>query len=308
MEKRLKERLEELAENPVQWGCQLAPFTSFGIGGPADALVQVESGEELSSLLDFFVDNALAWRFIGRGSNLLVSDSGFSGVVLLFGKALSQIELLSDAESADIRIRVGAGCSLARLLNWCADSSYSGLEFAAGIPGSLGGAVAMNGGARGGEIADIIDSLSVLSHHSGAEHLERSELDFRYRVWENQGSGEKKRIVLSADICLKPGNKEDIQKECREYLAQRKVKQPKGTRNAGSFFKNPEGDSAGRLIEASGLKGKSCGGAMVSPVHANFLVNTGKATANDVYKLMDIVIRQVKKDSGVQLFPEVHFL
>ena len=166
----------------------------------------------------------------------------------------------------------------------------------------------MNGGARGGEIADVIDSIRVVSHHSGAEHLERSELDFRYRVWRNQGSGEKKRIVLSADMRLKPGNKEDIQKECREYLEQRKVKQPKGTRNAGSFFKNPEGDSAGRLIEASGLKGKSCGGAMVSPVHANFLVNTGKATANDVYKLMDTVIRQVKKDSGVQLFPEVHFL
>jgi UDP-N-acetylmuramate dehydrogenase len=308
MEKRLKEGLEELAENPVQWGCQLAPFTSFGIGGPADALVQVESGEELNNLLNFFVDNSLAWQFIGRGSNLLVSDSGFSGVVLLFGKALSQIEILSDAKSVDIRVRVGAGCSLARLLNWCTDNSYSGLEFAVGIPGSLGGAVVMNGGAWGGEIADIIDSISVLSYHSGAEHLERSELDFRYRVWGNQGTGEKKRIVLSADICLKPGKKEDIQRECREYLAQRKVKQPKGTRNAGSFFKNPEGDSAGRLIEASGLKGKSCGGAMVSPVHANFLVNTGEATAKDVYKLMDIVIRQVKKDSGVHLFPEVHFL
>jgi len=308
MEKRLKERLEELAENPVQWGCRLAPFTSFGIGGPADALVQVESGEELSNLLEFFMDNSIAWRFIGRGSNLLVADSGFSGVVLLFGKTLSQIELLSDPEAVDIRVRVGAGCSLAKLLNWCTENSYSGLEFAAGIPGSLGGAVVMNAGAWGGEMADILSSIKVLSLHSGVEHLARKKLDFRYRLWGNQGSGERKRIVLSADICLKPGNKEAIQKECREYLTQRKLKQPRVTKNGGSFFKNPEGDSAGRLIEASGLKGTRRGGAMVSPVHANFLVNTGNATANDVCKLMDIVIRQVKKDSGVQLFPEVHFL
>ena len=308
MEKRLKERLEELAENPVQWECRLAPFTSFGIGGPADALVQVESGEELSKLLEFFMENSIAWRCIGRGSNLLVADSGFSGVVLLFGKTLSQIELLSDPEAVDIRVRVGAGCSLAKLLNWCTENSYSGLEFAAGIPGSLGGAVVMNAGAWGREMADIIGSIKVLSLHSGVEHLARKKLDFRYRLWGNQGSGERKRIVLSADICLKPGNKEAIQEECREYLTQRKLKQPRVTKNGGSFFKNPEGDSAGRLIEASGLKGTRCGGAMVSPVHANFLVNTGKATANDVCRLMDIVVRQVKKDSGVELLPEVHFL
>jgi UDP-N-acetylmuramate dehydrogenase len=308
MEKRLEERLEELTENPVQWGCCLAPFTSFGIGGPADGLVQVESGDELSNLLRFFSENSLAWRFIGRGSNLLVSDSGFSGVILLFGKTLSQIELLSDSDSRNIRIRAGAGCSLAKLQAWCTENSYSGLEFAAGIPGSLGGAVVMNAGAWGGEIADIIDSISVISLRSGVESLGRNELDFRYRMWGNQGSDDSKRIVLSVDISLKSGKKEVILRKCREYMEQRKAKQPKVSRNAGSFFKNPEGDSAGRLIEASGLKGRSCGGAMVSPVHANFLVNTGKATANDVYKLMAIVVRQVKKDSGVQLLPEVHFL
>ncbi len=308
MEKRLKEGLEELAENPVQWDCNLAPFTSFGIGGPADALIRVSSGAELGRFLNYFSDNSIAWRFIGRGSNLLVSDSGFAGVVLLLGKALSQIELLKESESGDIRVRVGAGCSLAKLLSWCADRSYSGLEFSAGIPGSLGGAVVMNAGAWSGEIADIIDSLNAISLHSGIECLQRDELDFRYRMWKNQGNGETERIVLSADICLKNGNKEEIQQKCREYLTRRKAKQPKVEKNAGSFFKNPEGDSAGCLIEASGLKGKKYGGAMVSPVHANFLVNTGTATARDVYKLMDIVIMQVKKDSGIQLFPEVHFL
>ena len=308
MDQRLKERLEKLAENPVEWGRNLAPFTSFGIGGPADAIIQVESTEELGRLLQFFAENSLTWRFIGKGTNLLVSDSGFSGVVLFFGKALSNIELLEKSESGDIHVRVGAGCSLAKLLSWCATRSYSGLEFSAGIPGTLGGAVVMNAGAWGGEISDIIDSLCVFSQKSGVEHLDRDELDFRYRAWENQGNAKSKRLVLSADLCLKHGQKTEIQQKCMGYLLQRKEKQPKIEKNAGSFFKNPEGDSAGRLIEASGLKGTRYGGAMVSPVHANFLVNTGTATANDIFRLMDIVTTQVEKDSGVQLLPEVHFL
>jgi len=308
MEQKYKEELTKLAENPVQWDCNLASYTSFGIGGPAEALVQVASALELGHLLQFFADHSLNWRFIGRGSNLLVSDKGFAGVILLFGKALSQIELLEESLEGGIRVRVGAGCSLAKLLSWCADRRYSGLEFSTGIPGSLGGAVVMNAGAWGGEIADIVDSLKVISLQSGIERLKRDELDFRYRLWGNQGEGKNKRLVLSADICLEHGKKKEIQEKCREYLAQRKVKQPKMEKNAGSFFKNPIGDSAGRLIEASGLKGATFGGAMVSPVHANFLVNTGNATASDVCKLMDIVTIQVKKDSGVHLLPEVHFL
>jgi UDP-N-acetylmuramate dehydrogenase len=308
MKQQLKEILEELAENPVQWDCNLASFTSFGIGGPADAIIQVESIEELGQLLQFFAEHSLAWRFIGKGTNLLVSDSGFSGVVLLFGKALSNIELLKESGSGVINIRVGAGCSLAKLLSWCTARSYSGLEFSAGIPGTLGGAVVMNAGAWGREMSDIVGSLCVLSQKSGVEHLDRDELDFRYRAWGNQGNAESKRLVLSAEICLEPGQKTEIQQKCMGYILQRKEKQPKIEKNAGSFFKNPEGDSAGRLIDASGLKGTRCGGAMVSPVHANFLVNTGAATANDVFRLMDIVMTQVEKDSGVQLLPEVHFL
>lgn len=308
MNQELKEKLEEYAENPVEWDCNLAPFTSFGIGGPADAIIQVESSEELGQLLQLFAEHSLAWSFIGRGTNLLVSDSGFSGVILLFGKALSEIELLEESDSGVVRVRVGAGCSLAKLLNWCTSRSYSGLEFSAGIPGTVGGAVVMNAGAWGGEMSDIIYSLCVLSQKSGIEHLDRDELDFRYRAWENQGKAESKRLVLSADICLKHGQKTEIQQKCMGYLIERKEKQPKIEKNAGSFFKNPEGDSAGRLIDASGLKGTRCGGAMVSPVHANFLVNTGGATANDVFRLMDIVTTQVENDSGVRLLPEVHFL
>ncbi|MEA3466686.1 MAG: UDP-N-acetylmuramate dehydrogenase [Thermodesulfobacteriota bacterium] len=308
MEERLRENLCKLTSNPVQWDCPLAPFTSFGIGGPAEALITVESSAELFSLLKFFTANDLHWRLIGKGSNLLVSDEGFAGGVLLFGKALSGITPLDESASGDVRIRVGAGCSMARLLSWCMKRGYAGLEFSAGIPGSLGGAVVMNAGAWGGEIADVIRSLNVLSLNSGEEILSRRELDFRYRLWHNQADGDVRRLVLSVDICLKQGDKEEVQSRCHKYLQQRKEKQPKAQKNAGSFFKNPPGDSAGRLIEASGLKGKNCGGAMVSPVHANFLVNTGMATADDVQKLMQIVTDKVKEDSGIQLQPEVHFL
>ena len=308
MQEKLKEGLAVLAVNPVQWDCPLAPFTSFGIGGPADAIVKVDSGPELGRLLQFFTDNDLGARIIGKGSNLLVSDEGFAGVILLFGESLSEITLLDESSSGTVQLRVGAGCSMAKLLNFCTVNGYSGLEFCAGIPGSLGGAVVMNAGAWGGEIADVIASLAVYSLQTGEEVLTRKELDFRYRLWKNQGNGAAKRIVLAADILLQKGDRETIQKRCRKYLQQRKIKQPKIHRNAGSFFKNPPGDSAGRLIEASGLKGKRCGGAMVSPVHANFLVNTGAATAADVRRLMEIVIRKVKEESGIELQPEVHFL
>ncbi|MCF8055414.1 MAG: UDP-N-acetylmuramate dehydrogenase [Desulfocapsa sp.] len=308
MKKLVREQLSRLAENPIQWDCPLAPFTTFGIGGPAEALIVVESVKELSALLHCFADNSLNWRFLGKGSNLLVADSGFAGAVLLFGQGLAEITLVDDSEPGAIRVRVGAGCSLGKLLNWCVGKGYSGLEFVSGIPGSLGGAVVMNAGAWGGEIEAVVDSLTVFSMTSGEELLSREELEFDYRRWVNQKVGNEKRLVVSADIRLAREDAIDIQERCRKYLQQRKIRQPKVQKNAGSFFRNPPGDSAGRLIDASGCKGKCCGGAMVSPVHANFLVNTGDATADDVKQLMEMVVNQVYKDTGIILQPEVHFL
>ncbi len=308
MEKQLKKRLSTLAVNQVQWDCSLAPYTSFGIGGAASALITVESVAELEGLLKCFVENNLEWRLIGRGTNLLVADSGFTGVILILGKGLSQIALLEEAEFGRVVVRVGAGCSLARLLAWCLDQGLSGLEFVSGIPGSLGGAVVMNAGAWGGEMADVIASLATVSLFTGEKILGREELDFSYRLWENLENDGAKRLVISADLDLRQGMKEEIAASCRSYLQQRLQKQPKGLKNAGSFFKNPPGDSAGRLIEASGLKGKSCGGAMVSPVHANFLVNSGQATAKDVLSLMELVREKVAKDTGITLETEVHLL
>ncbi len=304
----LRERLGDLTEKEVLWDSPLAPYTSFGIGGPAGALIKVESIAELQRLICFVSDNDLPWRFIGRGSNLLVGDSGFEGVVLLFGKKMSGVKLLERSVTGGIRVRVAAGCSLTRLLNWCVEHDYEGLEFAAGIPGSIGGAALMNAGAFGGDMAGVIEAMEVLSLAKGAERLMRKQLDFGYRCWSNQGVGEEKRIITSVDLILRRGEKTVLRSRCQANTAKRKKSQPKMEKNAGSFFKNPKGDSAGRLIEASGLKGTRCGGAMVSEVHANFLVNTGAATAEDVYRLMKMVTDKVEKDSGIRLSPEVHFL
>ncbi len=307
MDNQLKESLSRLVSNPVLWDCPLAAFTTLSIGGPADAIVTVENRTELAGLLSFFAENNLDWRLIGRGSNLLVADDGFAGVILLLGKGFSTIDHLK-RQTDEIFIRVGAGCSLAKLLSWCMERGYAGLEFATGIPGSIGGAVVMNAGAWGGEIADVINSLSTLSLDLGEEVLARQDLDFRYRSWDDQNTGNSRRLVLAADLILQQDTREAVQSRCREYLQTRKEKQPGIYKNAGSFFKNPPGESAGRLIEASGLKGRCCGGAKVSSVHANFLVNIGSATAEDVKQLMALVVEKVKKDSGIQLIPEVHFL
>ncbi len=305
---KLREGLRHITEREVLWNCSLAPYTSFGIGGPAEALIEVESIAELQRLICFVSEHDLPWRFIGRGSNLLVGDDGFGGVVFLFGKNMSGVKLLERSMTGGIRVRVSAGCSLARLLNWCVEHDCEGLEFAAGIPGSVGGAALMNAGAFGEDMSGIIEAMEVVSFANGVEELPRQQLDFDYRCWSNQGLGKAKRIVTSVDLILRRGEKTVIRKRCSDNTAKRKKNQPKIEKNAGSFFKNPPDDSAGRLIEASGLKGMRCGGAMVSLIHANFIVNTGTATAKDVCRLMKMVTKKVEKDSGIRLFPEVHFL
>ncbi len=309
IEKQLKTALQELVNTSVQWDCLLAPYTSFGIGGPAAALIIVERVKELADLLACCKRNGLKHRFIGKGTNLLVADAGFDGVVLLFGKGLSEIRMVGETDNNHVTIQAGAGCSLAKLLNWCTERGYSGLEFASGIPGSLGGAVIMNAGAWNGEMADVLRSVNTFSIVDGEEKISEGELEFGYRKWRNQkNSTGEKRLVTSVEIFLQREAKETIQQRCREYLAKRKAKQPKGLKNAGSFFKNPPGDAAGRLIEAAGLKGLRYGDAMVSDVHANFFVNMGSARADDIKQLMQIVVQKVKEESGIELQTEVHFL
>jgi len=333
----LKRRLAALANSPVLWDCPLREYTSFAIGGPAAALITVEGLAELQRLLAFVREQKVAWRMIGRGTNLLVSDAGFEGVIFILGKGFARISQLrtepnsvpqgrkvvideAGSEARDgIIVRAGAGCSLARVVNWCGDQGFTGLEFAAGIPGTIGGAVIMNAGAWGSEMAGVLASVTVVTPGGEIRTLPRTELDFGYRIWHDYfnrlravektpGHTTAGWIVVGVELSLAAGEAARVRNLCQSYRERRRMKQPKNVPSAGSFFKNPEGDAAGRLIEASGLKGMKVGGAMVSPVHANFLVNCGGATAADVVALMQKVQAAVRRDSGVLLEPEVHFL
>lgn len=300
-----KDALCRIALNPVQWNCPLRGYTSFAIGGPAEALVTVEERRELQDLLSFFRRNGLQWRVIGRGTNLLVPDSGFDGVIVVLGNGFKDIGLEDDGTS--VLVRVGGGCGLTRLSGWCIKRGLSGLEFACGIPGTVGGAVVMNAGAWGDELADVLTSVTVMTA-AGAKEIERRTMHFSYRCWQDHVGGVEGEVVTEVEMRLLRADPDAVRRRCSEHLARRRARQPKGQPNAGSFFKNPLGDSAGRLIEKSGCKGMRIGGAMVSPVHANFLVNTGDATAADVKELMEKVRQMVVKDSGIMLDPEVHFL
>ncbi len=304
MKEVLKKRLNDLLGLPVLWDCPLKNYTSFHIGGPAEALVQVQSLEELGKLLQIFQESEVSWRVIGRGTNLLIGDEGFPGVVLVLSGAL---EVLAIKKKEDmILLDAGAGHSLTKLSAICGASGFSGLEFAMGIPGSVGGAVVMNAGAWGQSMADVLVSVSIMTA-KGIKTFGEQDLKFTYRKWLNLPDNDN-GVVTSAKIRLVKGDSGDIRRVSCEYREKRKTSQPVGLANAGSIFRNPTGDSAGRLIEASGLKGKRVGGAEVSVKHANFIVNIGDATASDVFKLMAIIQEVVKKDSGIFLEPEVHIL
>jgi UDP-N-acetylmuramate dehydrogenase len=302
-----KQKLTSLLTQPIEWDAQLARYTSISIGGPAEALVRVTDISELQKLLLFLNQEAICWRIIGRGTNILVNDNGYRGVIVLLDQQFISITQSETGEDNFIRLSVGAGCSFARLLKHCIEKGLTGLEFGFGIPGSLGGAVVMNAGAWGEEISSVIHRVRLVTHKSIVT-LGRKDLTFTYRKWDDftkfQGSG----VVAEIELNLLKGNAQDVRSKCMELHRKRKSGQPHEYPNAGSFFKNPPGESAGRLIDECGLKGKTVGDAMVSPKHGNFLVNKGRASAADVKCLMNLVQKRVRRERGVELVPEVHFI
>ncbi|MCI5131129.1 MAG: UDP-N-acetylmuramate dehydrogenase [Candidatus Electrothrix sp. EH2] len=296
----------------MQFDVPMASYSTLRAGGKAAALIDVHSLVELQMLLRQLHEQQLVFRVIGRGSNILVKDKGFPGVIIrLKGEFENISPVQKDSDSEENRediVHVGSGCSLGRLLSWCTGQGLSGLECMTGIPGSVGGAVRMNAGALGGEISDCLHSLVLLDADGTILDVLKSELQFSYR---RAGWGEKKfdtLIVAFAVFSLKPEAQERIRSRCAAFLAQRKGKQPTGVASAGSFFKNPAGDAAGRLIDAAGLKGHCCGEAMISPVHANFIVNTGGSSAADILALMEEVQETVLQRFSVKLEPEVEIL
>ncbi len=303
-----KEKLSALVGADVIWNCRLKGYTTFSIGGMASALVKVKEYELLQRLIDFVGAESLPWRVIGKGSNILVSDDGFPGLIIILSGDFLKITEIAGNGVGEVILRVGAGCGLGRLLSYCTENRLRGLEFIVGIPGTVGGALIMNAGAWGKDIAMVTKCVTVMTG-AGFEKLQQGMLDFSYRYWpcfSNRYGG--RGIVVAADFSLQRCEGGEVGELCSALLAKRKKSQPPEFKSAGSFFKNPPGDSAGRLIESSGLKGVAVGDAVISEYHANFLINRGKATASDVLKLMKKIQEKVKNDSGVELQPEVHFI
>jgi UDP-N-acetylmuramate dehydrogenase len=234
----------------------------------------------------------------------LVADAGYDGVIVMLGRKFAAIEQRAGKKSGETRVRVEVGCSLMKLVNWCAAQGLEGLEFAAGIPGSVGGAVVMNAGAWGREMSEVLSAVTFLRTSGELVERKKADLAFSYRHLETEGM-----VAVAAEFSLQAGDRQAIEKRGAQLLRDRKEKQPQGLANAGSFFKNPAGlPPAGKLIQDAGLKGLTVGGAQVSEVHANFLVNTGSATAQDFLDLMRLVQEKVFERFGVRLEPEVHLL
>lgn len=291
------EKLQKLlGEAKVLADESMASHTTFRIGGPADYFVMPEGTEELASVLNLCKEENMPYFILGNGSNLLVGDKGFRGVVIQLYKNFDGIQIEGTTVTAK------AGAMLIRVAKEAGKAGLTGLEFASGIPGTIGGAMVMNAGAYGGEMKDVVTAVTVLTKDGKIKTLTGEEMNFRYRgsVVEDEGC-----IVLEAVMELKEGNLEEIQARIEELSVQRKTKQPIEFPSAGSTFKRPEGYFAGKLIQDSGLRGYRVGGAQVSEKHCGFVINAGGATAADVIKLMQDVSEKVNEQFGVTLEPEV---
>jgi UDP-N-acetylmuramate dehydrogenase len=299
--------LSRFWKGKILWDRPMSQYSTLKVGGPAEAIISVTNVEDLKRLIEWLKENNINWWIVGRGSNILVSDQGLSGVVIVLEGKFADIEIQTrkpGQKEKNASMRTGGGCLLSKAVHYCTDHSLSGLEFAVGIPGSIGGAVVMNAGAWGYEIGNLIDSATLMDNH-GKVFIERGEnLGFTYRGWGVKSN----TVLLYANLILIIGSKEEIKASCRKYQELRKKKQPLTQPSAGSFFKNPPEFSAGRLIDEAGLKGHSIGGAKISEKHANFIVNTGNASATEILSLMHLVQDTVHKKFGIRLEPEVRIL
>ncbi len=299
------EELEALWPRPVQWNVPMERYTTLRVGGQVKALLEVQSEDELRLLWAWLRRHQVPWLLLGRGSNLLVRSHGFPGLFVRLTGSFNRIRRVPPSSEEQVEIEVGAGCPVAALTGWCIRHQVQGFEFMAGIPGTLGGAVRMNAGAWGHEMGALLQAITVMGADGQVRLLPRQRLQLGYRSMDLVGGGIRKVVITSVRLALGRGNGEVIRRQCLELMRRRQAKQPLVPGSAGSFFKNPPGDSAGRLIEAAGLKGLRRGRAMVSTRHANFIVNIGGATATDIDRLWREVQQRVADRFGVTLEPEV---
>jgi len=297
----LRKKLQEILSEDVLFDEPLSRHTSLGVGGKADAVIFPRNREELTKTLSCLKKEGTPFTPVGNGTNLIVRDGGYRGVVV----SLKRFHNLSikDDESG-VSVHAEAGVPLAELVGLSLREGLTGMEFCAGIPGSVGGAVKMNAGAYGREIKDVVETIIFMTTKDGICQQGGGELGFSYRNLDLPPDS----VILSAHFFLHRGAREEIKKNVETILEMRKDKHPLMYRNAGSIFKNPGSLSAGRIIDEMGLKGLRIGDAMISEMHGNFIVNLGKAKAKDVLSLIDAVKNKVLEERGVVLDTEVRII
>ena len=297
---KVKKRLtEKISGSLVQEDAPMAKYTSFRAGGCADLLVQPQNTKELQDVLQILQEEECPHMVLGNGSNVLVKDGGYRGVIVKLGSGFDHVAVEGNT------IRCGSGALLSAVAKAAADAGLTGMECLSGIPGSIGGAVFMNAGAYGGEMKDVLVECRHIDSDGNLGSLKGDELGLAYRTSAYEHNG---FIITTLVMKLKKGDKSEIKARMQELLQRRKDKQPLEFPSAGSTFKRPEGHFAGGLIEECGLKGCSVGGAQVSEKHAGFIINKGGATAQDVLDLIKYVQDRVFEEKGIHLEPEVRLI
>lgn len=283
-------------------------YTSFHIGGTADLLMFPENTEDLKKIIYLCSGKRIPIFILGFGTNLLVRDGGIRGVVINLKKGFRDMRLDEKAlQTQNLGCRTiiaGAGAGLQKLVSFALKNKLSGMEFAAGIPGSVGGALIMNAGTKDGEIKDVVREVKIITIDGETKTIQKKNIGFSYRYSEFPADS----IILETGILLKNGKGKDIKKKMELFVKDRRLKQPISSHSAGSIFKNPSGDFAARLVESARLKGFGMGDAIVSRKHANFIVNRGRATAGDVLKLIEIVKEKVFAKTNILLEEEIRIV
>jgi len=298
MNREQREVLSHLAGENIQFRCSMADHTTFKAGGTIEALLYVEKVENLLATVPFLQREGIPWFVLGRGSNLVVMDGDVPGVAI---RLKGTFDTIQEEDPQEQVVMAGAGGSLGRLLEFCRGKGFGGTEFLAGIPGTVGGAAMMNAGAFGRDMSSVISGLEMVTPEDGLVKRGRDALSFSYRKLESAEDGVVTRVRLKLEKSTTP----EVAGRIRDYLGRRKRTQPLEYPSAGSIFKNPVGNHAGRLLEEAGLKGKKCGGAMISTKHANWIVNTGGARAQDILELMALARERVMEKTGIELEPEI---
>lgn len=314
MDSRQRQHLERLCPS-LRWHVSMANFSSLRTGGTVEALVELRDSGVAPELLGWLHQEGIDWQVLGGGSNILFSSGLHKGVFIRLRGGLQDIAVrppLSGCsgcsgcdEGKERLVDVGAGVSMILFLAWCQRSGLSGLENMAGIPGTVGGAVAMNAGAFGTSMGERLCAVRCLDEQGRALELAATALDFRYRRTVMPPQCNEKYMITGTSLCLCQDSTDEIRRRMHAIITRRRQEQPTGMASAGSFFKNPPGDYAGRLIEQAGLKGYSHGQAMVSGKHGNFIVNRGGASPEDILALMRFVQERIQSECGILLEPEV---